>query len=61
MSPLLPQVSGWDVVKLLVSLGYEVMRQRGSHIRLRRVIAGRLTLSLCLITKLWPRVRRVTF
>lgn len=40
MSPRLPQVSGRDVVKLLVSLGYEVMRQRGSHIRLWRVIAG---------------------
>lgn len=55
MSPRLPQVSGRDIVKLLVSLGYEVMRQRGSHIRLWRVVAGELTLSLCLITKLWPK------
>ncbi len=33
--PKLPQVSGDDVVRLLRSLGYEVVRQRGSHIRLR--------------------------
>ncbi len=32
----LPQVSGDDVVRLLRSLGYEVVRQRGSHIRLRK-------------------------
>ena len=35
--PKLPQVSGSDVVGLLRSLGYEVVRQRGSHIRLRKV------------------------
>lgn len=35
MSPKLPLVSGRDVVKLLNLLGYEVVRQRGSHIRLR--------------------------
>lgn len=34
--PKLPQVSGNDVVELLRSLGYEVVRQRGSHIRLRK-------------------------
>ncbi|MFC2060382.1 type II toxin-antitoxin system HicA family toxin [Chloroflexota bacterium] len=33
--PKLPQVSGDDVVRLLMSLGYEVVRQRGSHIRLQ--------------------------
>jgi len=32
----LPEVSGGEVVKLLHSLGYEVVRQRGSHIRLRK-------------------------
>jgi len=36
VSPKLPQVSGRDVVKLLDQLGYEVVRQRGSHIQLRR-------------------------
>ena len=34
--PKLPQVSGDAVVGLLKSLGYEVVRQRGSHVRLRR-------------------------
>ncbi len=37
--PRLPQVSGSDLVKLLQSLGYEVVRQRGSHIRLKKVTA----------------------
>lgn len=35
--PKLPQVSGGELVKLLQSLGYEVVRQRGSHIRLKKV------------------------
>ncbi|MDR3720871.1 MAG: type II toxin-antitoxin system HicA family toxin [Candidatus Acidoferrales bacterium] len=35
--PRLPQVSGRDLVRLLHSLGYETVRQRGSHIRLRKV------------------------
>jgi len=35
----LPQVSGRDVVRLLHSLGYETLRQRGSHIRLRKTTA----------------------
>ena len=37
--PKLPQVSGSDLVKLLQSLGYEVVRQRGSHIRLKKITA----------------------
>lgn len=35
--PKLPQVSGDDIVKLLQHLDYQVVRQRGSHIRLRKV------------------------
>ncbi|MBM3142638.1 MAG: type II toxin-antitoxin system HicA family toxin [Chloroflexi bacterium] len=35
--PKLPQVSGEDVVRLLQALGYEVIRQRGSHVRLRKI------------------------
>jgi len=35
--PRLPQVSGQNLVRLLHSLGYETVRQRGSHIRLRKV------------------------
>jgi len=37
--PRLPQVSGRALVQLLHSLGYETLRQRGSHIRLRKVTA----------------------
>ena len=37
--PKLPQVSGSQLVKLLQSLGYEVVRQRGSHIRLKKMTA----------------------
>ena len=36
MSPRPPVVSGKQLVKFLSDLGYEVERQRGSHIRLRR-------------------------
>ena len=35
----LPQVSGRALLKLLDSLGYQVIRQKGSHIRLRKVSA----------------------
>jgi predicted RNA binding protein YcfA (HicA-like mRNA interferase family) len=34
--PKLPQISGNQVAKLLESLGYEIIRQLGSHIRLRK-------------------------
>ena len=34
--PKLPQVSGSEIVELLQHLGYEVIRQRGSHVRLRK-------------------------
>jgi predicted RNA binding protein YcfA (HicA-like mRNA interferase family) len=34
--PKLSQVSGDDVIRLLTSLGYKVLRQRGSHVRLRK-------------------------
>ena len=36
MPPELPQISGRQLVKLLVKLGYEIVRQRGSHMRLRK-------------------------
>ena len=35
MSPKLPVVSGRQVVRALERVGYRVVRQRGSHIRLR--------------------------
>jgi len=34
--PKLPVVSGRDLIKFLKKLGYEVVRQRGSHVRLRK-------------------------
>ncbi|MFO7676521.1 MAG: type II toxin-antitoxin system HicA family toxin [bacterium] len=37
MPPRLPPTSGDSLVKLLQSLGYSVVRQRGSHVRLQRV------------------------
>jgi predicted RNA binding protein YcfA (HicA-like mRNA interferase family) len=35
-----PVVSGEKLLKVLVRLGYEVIRQRGSHIRLRKPTAA---------------------
>ena len=35
MSPKLPLVSGNQVIRVLEQIGYSVVRQRGSHIRLR--------------------------
>ena len=38
--PKLPVVSGYDLIKLLQKLGYEVIRQKGSHVQLRKVAAS---------------------
>jgi predicted RNA binding protein YcfA (HicA-like mRNA interferase family) len=38
--PRLPQISGRDLIRLLESLGYETLRKRGSHVRLRRISAA---------------------
>lgn len=35
MSPKQPVVSGRQVIRVLERLGYQVVRQKGSHIRLR--------------------------
>ena len=35
--PKLPQVSGSRLIKTLQSLGYGIIRQKGSHIRLRKI------------------------
>jgi predicted RNA binding protein YcfA (HicA-like mRNA interferase family) len=37
--PRLPQTSGRDLIKLMQSLGYEILRQKGSHVRRRKVSA----------------------
>lgn len=38
--PKLPQVNGTQLVEFLQSLGYGIVRQRGSHIRLRKNTAS---------------------
>ena len=38
--PKLPLLSGTAIVKALVALGFVVMRQKGSHIVLRRGASG---------------------
>lgn len=35
MNPKLPVVSAYQVIRVLQHIGYEIVRQRGSHIRLR--------------------------
>ena len=35
MSPRLPVVSGRQVIRVLERIGYQIVRQKGSHIRLR--------------------------
>ena len=35
MNPKLPVVSGREAVKAFERIGYQIVRQRGSHIRLR--------------------------
>ena len=35
-----PVVSGEKLLKVLVQIGYEIVRQRGSHIRLRKPTAA---------------------
>ena len=36
----LPVVSGEQLIKTLRKLGYEVIRQRGSHVRLKKMTEG---------------------
>ena len=38
--PDLPQVSGTDAFRALVRLGFVVVRQRGSHVMMRRGSVG---------------------
>jgi predicted RNA binding protein YcfA (HicA-like mRNA interferase family) len=38
--PRLPRVSGAEVIRALAKLGFEQVRQRGSHVVLRRVDKG---------------------
>lgn len=36
VSPKLPQISGQNLIKFLEKLGYQIIRQKGSHVRLRK-------------------------
>jgi predicted RNA binding protein YcfA (HicA-like mRNA interferase family) len=38
--PKLPVLSGTDVIKMLEQLGFEQIRQRGSHVVMRRGSVG---------------------
>ena len=40
MPPSLPHVSGADTVRSLQKLGFEVVRQKGSHVIMRRGSTG---------------------
>ena len=42
----LPRVSGREAVKAFASVGYEVVRQSGSHIRLRHAGGSRIPLTV---------------
>lgn len=41
MSPALPVISGREAIAILRRIGYEVVRQKGSHVRLRHPDSGR--------------------
>ena len=42
----LPRVSGRDAARAFASVGYEIVRQRGSHIRLRDATGARPPLTI---------------
>jgi predicted RNA binding protein YcfA (HicA-like mRNA interferase family) len=41
MSPKLPVISGEDLIRVLRKFGYEIARQKDSHVRLRNEIEPR--------------------
>ena len=44
--PGLPRVSGREAARAFASVGYEIVRQRGSHLRLRHPTNARLPLTV---------------
>lgn len=40
MSPKLKRLSGSEVVAILRSFGFELHSQKGSHVKLRRIVSG---------------------
>ena len=63
MSPKLRRLSGQDVLKILKSFGFEVERQRGSHVKLRRTAPSgeRQTLTIPLHKELDKGTLRAIF
>ena len=51
MSPKLPVISGEELIRVLRKFGYEVVRQKGSHVRLRNELEPRRFLLLFRFTK----------
>jgi len=54
LSPKLKRLSGAEVVAILRSFGFEVHSQRGSHVKLRRIVSDgeRQTLTIPLHSEL---------
>lgn len=38
--PKLKSLSGDEVIRVILSFGFEVVSQRGSHVKVRRVVGG---------------------
>ncbi len=39
--PKLKRLSGKDLIKIFQSFGFEVLSQKGSHVRLQRIVEGK--------------------
>ena len=44
--PALPRLSGREAARAFASVGYQIVRQRGSHLRLRHPTNARLPLTV---------------
>lgn len=38
--PKLKQLSGTDIIKILIAFGFEVVSQKGSHVKIKRDVSG---------------------
>ncbi len=53
----LPQISGKELIKILCKLGFEVVRQKGSHVRLEKK-TGERTIKLTI--PIHPKLKKGT-